>query len=125
MGDALTEGKTTAIVPTGGIEPNGPYAAASKHNFVLSVTAEAIARELGDALVAPVVKFVAEGDIDEPSAHMRYHATLSVREDTFVFSGILEPELEPAVHGAHQPITSNNPVPVAPTHRRPGIARGP
>ena len=82
--DALAEGKTTAIVPTGGIEQNGPYLAAGKHNFVLSATAEAIARELGNALVAPVVKFVPEGDIDEPSGHMRYHATLSVREDTFV-----------------------------------------
>lgn len=82
--EALAEGKTTAIVPTGGIEQNGPYVAAGKHNFVLSVTAEAIARELGNALVAPVVKFVPEGDIDEPSGHMRYHATLSVREETFV-----------------------------------------
>ena len=82
--EALEEGKTTAIVPTGGIEQNGPYVAAGKHNFVLSVTAEAIARELGNALVAPVVKFVPEGNIDVPSGHMRYHATLSVREDTFV-----------------------------------------
>ncbi len=81
--EALAEGKTTAIVPTGGVEQNGPYVAAGKHNFVLSVTAEAIARELGNALVAPIVKFVPEGDIDEPSGHMRYHATLSVREDTF------------------------------------------
>jgi creatinine amidohydrolase/Fe(II)-dependent formamide hydrolase-like protein len=82
--DAIAEGKTTAIVGTGGIEQNGPYVASGKHNFVLQATTEAIARELGDALVAPVVKWVPEGDIDPPSGHMRYHATISVREETFV-----------------------------------------
>lgn len=81
--DALGEGKTTVIVGTGGVEQNGPYVAAGKHNFVLSATTDAIARELGDALVAPIVKFVPEGSIDPPSGHMRYHATISVRQDTF------------------------------------------
>ena len=46
-------------------------------------TTEAIARELGNALVAPIVKFVPEGNIDPPSGHMRYHATISVRQETF------------------------------------------
>jgi creatinine amidohydrolase/Fe(II)-dependent formamide hydrolase-like protein len=81
--DALADGMTTAIVGTGGVEQNGPYVASGKHNFVLSATTEAIARELGDALVAPIVKFVPEGDIDPPSGHMRYHATISVRQETF------------------------------------------
>jgi len=81
--DALAEDKTTAIVGTGGVEQNGPYVAAGKHNFVLSATTEAIARELGDALVAPIVKFVPEGSIDPPSGHMRYHATISVSQATF------------------------------------------
>ena len=82
--DAIADGKTTVIVGTGGIEQNGPYVASGKHNFVLSATTEAIARELGDALVAPVVQWVPEGSIDPPSGHMRYHATISVREETFV-----------------------------------------
>lgn len=81
--DALADGMTTAIVATGGVEQNGPYVASGKHNFVLQATTEAIARELGDALVAPIVKFVPEGSIDPPSGHMRYHATISVREETF------------------------------------------
>lgn len=81
--DALAEGTTTVIVGTGGVEQNGPYVASGKHNFVLSATTEAIARELGNALVAPIVKFVPEGDIDPPSGHMRYHATISVRQETF------------------------------------------
>ena len=81
--DALAEGMTTAIIGTGGVEQNGPYLASGKHNFVLQATAEAIARELGNALVAPVIKLVPEGSIDPPSGHMRYHATISVRQETF------------------------------------------
>lgn len=81
--DALADGTTTAIVATGGVEQNGPYVASGKHNFVLQATTEAIARELGNALVAPIVKFVPEGSIDPPSGHMRYHATISVRQETF------------------------------------------
>ena len=68
---------------TGGIEQNGPYVASGKHNFVLQATTEAIARELGNALVAPVVQWVPEGQIDPPSGHMRYHATISVSQETF------------------------------------------
>ncbi len=82
--DAIEGGTTTAIVATGGVEQNGPYVASGKHNFVLQATTEAIARELGDALVAPIVRFVPEGGINPPSGHMRYHATISVREETFV-----------------------------------------
>ncbi len=81
--DAIADGMTTVIVGTGGLEQNGPYVASGKHNFVLSATTEAIARELGNALVAPIVKFVPEGRIDPPSGHMRYHATISVRQETF------------------------------------------
>src|ERR671924_1449954 len=56
--DAMKAGKTTVIVPTGGVEQNGPYLATGKHNYILRGTAEAIARKLGDALVAPIVAFV-------------------------------------------------------------------
>ena len=81
--DALRAGKTTVIVATGGMEQNGPYLAAGKHNYVLRATTEAIARKLGNALVAPIVPFVPEGEIDPPSGHMRYPGTISVRQDTF------------------------------------------
>jgi len=81
--DALAAGKTTVIVATGGVEQNGPYLATGKHNYVLRATTEAIARTLGNALVAPIVPFVPEGDIDPPSGHMRYPGTISVREETF------------------------------------------
>jgi creatinine amidohydrolase len=81
--DAMRAGKTTAIIATGGIEQNGPYLALGKHNYVLRATTEAIARKLGNALVAPVVPFVPEGDIDPPTGHMLYPGSISVRQETF------------------------------------------
>src|SRR5436190_10931940 len=53
--DALKAGKTTGLILTGGVESNGPHLATGKHNFVLKVMGEAIARKLGNALVAPIV----------------------------------------------------------------------
>jgi len=53
--DAIQSGMTTALVLTGGVESNGPYLAGGKHNYSNVVLGEAIARELGNALVAPVV----------------------------------------------------------------------
>ena len=81
--DAMQAGKTTAIIATGGVEQNGPYLVLGKHNIILRATTEAIARKLGNALVAPIVPFVPEGEIDPPSGHMRYPGTISVRGETF------------------------------------------
>ena len=81
--DAMRSGKETVIVATGGVEQNGPYLVTGKHNIILRATTEAIARKLGNALVAPIVPFVPEGDIDPPSLHMKYPGTISVTEATF------------------------------------------
>jgi len=81
--DAIADGKTTAIVSTGGVEQNGPYLATGKHNYVLQGACEGIARELGNALCAPIIKLVPEGDIEPPSGHMRYPGTLSLQQATF------------------------------------------
>jgi creatinine amidohydrolase/Fe(II)-dependent formamide hydrolase-like protein len=53
--DLIKAGKTTALILTGGIEENGPYLTTGKHNNVLRVTGDAIARSLGNALAAPIV----------------------------------------------------------------------
>jgi creatinine amidohydrolase len=53
--DAIKGGKTTGLILTGGVESNGPHLATGKHNFVLKVMGEAIARKLTNALVAPIV----------------------------------------------------------------------
>ena len=81
--DALKAGKKTVIIPTGGVEQNGPYLATGKHNYVLRATTEAIARKLGNTLVAPIVPFVPEGDIDPPTGWMKYPGTISLSEDTY------------------------------------------
>ncbi len=81
--DAMRDGKTTVILATGGVEQNGPYLATGKHNYVLRATTEAIARKLGNALVAPIVAFVPEGGVSPPSGHMRYPGTISLKQATF------------------------------------------
>ena len=81
--DAIRAGKTTAIIATGGVEQNGPYLATGKHNIILRATADAIARKLGDALVAPIVAFVPEGSIEPPSGGMRFPGTIGVEPETF------------------------------------------
>jgi creatinine amidohydrolase len=81
--DAMKAGKTTVIVSTGGIEPNGPWLALGKHNYVLRANCEAIARKLGNALCAPIIPLVPEGGIDPQTGHMTTVGTLSMREETF------------------------------------------
>lgn len=82
--DQIASGYKTIIIPTGGIEENGPFLATGKHNVILQASCPAIAAELGDALCAPIVKFVPEGSIDPPSRAMRFPGTISLQEDTFV-----------------------------------------
>jgi creatinine amidohydrolase/Fe(II)-dependent formamide hydrolase-like protein len=86
--DAIDAGTTTIIVPTAGTEQNGPHVVLGKHKYRMNAGSERIARELGNALVAPVVTFVPEGDIDPPTGHMRFAGTISIPED--IFKGILE-----------------------------------
>jgi creatinine amidohydrolase/Fe(II)-dependent formamide hydrolase-like protein len=85
--DAMKRGSRTVIIPTGGVEPNGPWLTLGKHDVVLQSTCEAIARKLGNALCAPIVKFVPEGDIDKKTGHMDTAGTISVRPE--VYEGII------------------------------------
>jgi creatinine amidohydrolase len=81
--DALQAGKDTVLVATGGVEQAGPYLAMGKHNYICRATTEAIARKLENTLVAPVIPFVPEGDLDPPAGHMKYAGTLSLTEVTY------------------------------------------
>jgi creatinine amidohydrolase len=81
---AIASGKTTVIVPTGGTEQNGPHMALGKHNFLVQYKAGVIATRLGDALVAPVMAYVPEGEISPPTGHMRFAGTISIPQDVFV-----------------------------------------
>ena len=60
----MKAGKTTVIVPTGGTEKNGYHMVIGKHNYVVAYTANLMARRLKNALVAPVLQYVPEGDPD-------------------------------------------------------------
>lgn len=81
--DLIADGTTTVIIPTGGIEENGPYLATGKHNLILEATCPAIAEKLGNTLCAPIVKFVPQGNINPPSGLMLFPGTISLRAETY------------------------------------------
>jgi creatinine amidohydrolase len=81
--DQIRSGKTTIIVPIGGTEQNGPHMALGKHNLRVRSLSEKIARSLGNALVAPVIAYVPEGNLDPPTAHMRFPGTITIPEEAF------------------------------------------
>jgi creatinine amidohydrolase/Fe(II)-dependent formamide hydrolase-like protein len=64
--DAMQAGKTTVIIPVGGTEQNGPHMVMGKHNYVITFAAAELAKQLGNALVAPTVAWVPEGSYDRP-----------------------------------------------------------
>lgn len=81
---AIADGATTIIIPTGGTEQNGPHMALGKHNVIVAHAAEQIALRLGDALVAPVVAYVPEGDVTDPRGHMNFAGTITLPQKYFV-----------------------------------------
>ncbi len=80
--DAMKEGKTTVIIATGGIEPNGPWIRLGKHNWILTKNCEALARKI-NALCAPIVKFSREMQIEPRVGHMLSAGTISLEESTY------------------------------------------
>lgn len=80
---AIEAGATTVIVPTGGIEQNGPHMALGKHDLIVAAAAERIASSVGRTLVAPVVSFVPEGDFSPATGNMLFPGTIGVTEATF------------------------------------------
>ena len=84
----VKDGKTTIIIPVGGTEQSGPHIALGKHNIRVKALSAKVAEALGNALVAPVVAYVPEGNIDPASGHMRFAGTISVPESAF--KGIIE-----------------------------------
>lgn len=82
--DAVKAGKTTILFPTGGTEQNGPHMVLGKHNYIIKHTAEQIARRLGNALVAPVLAYVPEGDVDPPTGHMLFPGTITLPNQYFM-----------------------------------------
>jgi creatinine amidohydrolase/Fe(II)-dependent formamide hydrolase-like protein len=81
--DRIAAGATTVLMPLGGTEQNGPHMALGKHNVRVRLLAERIAMRLGQALVAPVVAYVPEGEVDPPTQHMRWPGTITVPAPVF------------------------------------------
>lgn len=114
--DSIKAGKTTALVIVGGMEDNGPYLPVGKHGTVMRIEAEAIARKLGNALVAPLV-VTAPGNPDKPGlpgamvlSKETYHAVLtdmarSLKADGFkniLFMGDHGPDQPPQIEVAKE-----------------------
>jgi creatinine amidohydrolase len=83
ISQALKAGKTTVLIPIGGTEQNGPHMVLGKHNVRAKVLAGKIAAQLGNALVAPVLAYTPEGNIDPPTEHMGFAGTVSISSDAF------------------------------------------
>jgi len=81
--DEIGAGKTTILVPIGGVEQSGPDMALGKHDVRVKALSEKIALQLGNALVAPVIAYVPEGSVNPPTAHMRFPGTITVPDQTF------------------------------------------
>lgn len=83
--DAIDSGTTTIIIPTAGTEQNGPHMVLGKHKFIINHASAMIARELGNALVAPVVTYVPEGDVNNPTrGHMSKAGTITFPEEFYM-----------------------------------------
>lgn len=60
--NAMKAGKTTVILPAGGLEATGPFITLNKHQNMLRGSTDMIARKLGNALIAPVIRYVPPDD---------------------------------------------------------------
>ena len=81
--DAVSAGKNKVIVPTAGVEQNGPHMILGKHNHIVRYASARIAEKVKNTLVAPVINYVPEGTIDPPEGHMRFAGTLSISDHLF------------------------------------------
>jgi creatinine amidohydrolase/Fe(II)-dependent formamide hydrolase-like protein len=81
--ERVAAGTRTVLLPIGGTEQNGPHLALGKHNLRVRALAERIALALHDTIVAPVLAYVPEGEIDPPSGHMRHAGTISIPSAAF------------------------------------------
>lgn len=80
---AIKAGKTTAIIYTGGAEQNGPHLAFGKHNAVARSLSERIARELGNALIYPVLPYSPTGDPSKKEGQFVYPGTSGITDETY------------------------------------------
>lgn len=85
---AIDRGFTSVIVPSGGIEQNGPHMVLAKHDFIVGYAAEKIAAGIGTMLVAPTLSIVPEGSFSPPSDNMQWPGTIGLSDAAF--EGVLD-----------------------------------
>jgi len=71
---AIDGGKKVIIIPTGGVEQNGPHMTLGKHNDIVTFAAGLIAAKV-NGLVAPTIKWVPEGN--NPDVVQRQPGTIT------------------------------------------------
>lgn len=79
----VAQGTSTVLIPIGGTEQNGAHMVLGKHNLRAQRLAELVARRLGRAVVAPVIAYVPEGDVDAPGGHMGAAGTITAPVPAF------------------------------------------
>lgn len=80
---AIQRGYDTVLVPSGGIEQNGPHMITGKHQHIVQLTSRMMAEAHGRALVAPVIAYVPEGNYEPPTGNMQFPGTIGIPEDVF------------------------------------------
>ncbi len=75
--DAIKSGKTTVLIFNASTEESGPHLVLGKHIFRARYLGERIARELGNALVAPVMPFAPTGE------EAKFPGTVNLSPQTF------------------------------------------
>ena len=83
VADAIRSGKTTAVYYAGSIEQNGPHMAFGKHGLVAERVGERIVRELGNAILYPVMPFAPLGDPRAREGYMAFPGSISVSDETY------------------------------------------
>jgi creatinine amidohydrolase len=76
--EAIQQGKNTAILVSGSIEQHGPHLPTATDTIIGYATAEAVARKLGNALVAPLIRPALSRH------HIDFPGTIALRLETFV-----------------------------------------
>ncbi len=86
--DAVRAGATTVLLPSGGLEANGPHMITDKHQHIVRRAARMIAEAQGGMLVAPTLSMVPQGGHAPATGNMRWPGTIGVTPE--VFEGILD-----------------------------------
>ncbi len=81
--DAVAGGKTTALYYAGSTEQNGPHMVTGKHNLIARHVVSRIGKELGNALIYPLMPFAPTGDAHKKTGHMAYAGSVTVDDETY------------------------------------------